>query len=344
MYKEEKKQLFVIALSLSLFVIILLLAVLIEPVEKKSPDNIAILLSGESRRERLTGLKHGLEELGFREHVNVEYDVRSADENRQRLAFLAEKIVQSEPKLIVVLGGLEAEAVLNAQQKLPGSNGPTPVVLAGVASAAARGLYTNGHPLDHLTGVENLDAELSGKRLEYFKLLLPHLKRVGVIYEPGIIPSEQGLAIAQQAAPFMGLEILKYPVRSADDLLALETTLQPGACDGLLLMPSFIIESGLDIFYQLSLNHKLPVFGLRVKGASDYYFASFGPDVYHQGRQTSRLVAKILKQGFSEAIPVETPDRVEFVINVQISQQLGIKLTPEQLQYADRLIEGGDGP
>lgn len=305
---------------------------------KNEPQKIAVLMSGESRRERLTGLQHGLSELGFYDGQQILYLIASAGENRQKLPALAKELIQTKPAAIVALGGLEADAALQAQiEAYKETSHMTPVIFAGVASAAARGLYQNTLPPGQITGIENLEAELSGKRLEYFQKLIPGLKRVGVVYEPGIIPSEQGLRIAQETARLLGLEILVYPIRSSDDIAALETTLQPGACDGLLLMPSFLIESGGENFLHLSLNKKLPVFGLRVQDASANYFASFGPNVYHQGRQTARLAAKILNQAPLSDIPVEVPDRVELVINVEIASQIGLVLTPAQLQYADQL-------
>lgn len=309
------------------------------PVEKmEKSSRVSVLMSGESRRERFVGLRHGLEGLGFTEGKNVVYQVASAGENRQKLKFLAREIVEAEPDVIVVLGGLEAEAVqqiLERRQKEAGRS--VPVVFAGVASSAARGLYKNPQQPYQITGVENLDAELSGKRLEHFKRLIPGLTKVGVVYEPGIIPSEQGVVFAQQAAPLLGIEVVKYPVRSSEDVQALETTILPGACDGLMLMPSFIIESGVKTFYRLSADKKIPVMGLRVKDASDYYFASFGPNVYQQGRQAARLVAKILNKSPLEGIPVETPDQVELVINLRIAKRMGLTMTPEQLHYADQL-------
>jgi putative ABC transport system substrate-binding protein len=318
-------------------------AILFPPEQGEKPRRVAVLMSGESRRERLLGLHYGLEELGFTEGKNVVYQVVSAGEKRQKLQALAWEIVKSEPDVLVALGGLEADAAQQAVERKQRETGRSvPVVFAGVASAAARGLYQNPQKPNQITGVENLDAELAGKRLEHFKRLVPGLKRVGVVYEPGIIPSEQGLAFAREDAPLLGLEVINYPVRSGEDVQALETTVLPGACDGLLLMPSFIIESGVKSFYRLSADKKIPVMGLRIKNASVYYFSSFGPNVFRQGQQAARLVAKILRETPLKDIPVETPDQVELVINLDIARGMGLILTPEQLQYADQLV-GGTG-
>ena len=338
----SRQQLYLlITVLLSTLLIFGVVAPLFSQEKPDKPVTVSVLMSGESRRERLAGLQHGLEELGFHEGKQIKFHVVSAGENRQRLGVLAQELVKSNSAVIVVLGGLEADAVQQAELAWQQKTGQSiPVVLAGVASVIARGLqYNNRQP--QLTGVENLDAELTGKRLEYVTLLLPQAKRVGIVYEPGIIPSEQGLLIAQQVAPHLGLEILEFPVRSGDDLLALETLLSPSSCDGLLLMPSFIIESAVKTFYRLSVHHKIPVFGLRVTDASANYFASFGPNVYHQGRQAARLVAKILKHTPVDQIPIETPDRVELVINLDIARQTDIPLTPEQLHYADHLAGRG---
>lgn len=338
--KGKRRQVYIAITSLGLMAFLWFSGLLLfsESKEEK-PRRVAVLMSGESRRERLVGLQQGLTELGFRDGRSIVYQVASAGENRQQLAELAGELVQTEPEVLVVLGGLEADAAQHAiERRHKGSDGTIRVVFAGVASAAARGLYQHPQQSNQITGVENLDAELSGKRLEYFKYLLPSLKKIGIVYEPGIIPSEQGLRFAQEAAALLGLDVITYPVRSSDDLLALETTVLPGACDGLLLMPSFIIESGVETFYRFAIHKKIPVFGLRVKDASAHYFASFGPNVYHQGRQAARLVAKVLKQSTPENIPVETPDRVELVINLHMARQLGLTLTPEQLHYADQVV------
>ncbi|SDF80318.1 ABC transporter substrate-binding protein [Sporolituus thermophilus] len=337
---EKKKYIYIIMAILGLvFLACFALTALFSDRTEEKPRRVAVLMSGESRRGKLLGLQQGLAELGFMEGNHIVYQIVSAGENRLRLAELAWDLVRAEPDVVVALGGLEVDAAQQAVERRYKETGRTVgVVFAGVASATSRGLYQNPQQPRYITGVENLDAELSGKRLEYFKHLVPSLKKVGVVYEPGIVPSEQGVKFAQEAAQLLGVEVVKYPVRSPYDLLALETTLLPDACDGLLLMPSFMIESGGEVLYRLSLVKKIPVFGLRVKDASTYYFASFGPHVYHQGRQAARLVAKMLKQSSAEDIPVETPDRVELVINVDIARRIGVKLTPAQLHYADQLV------
>lgn len=330
--------------GLVMLVVLVAGVLLFIPEDLVKPRRIGILISGESRLDKVIGLQDGLRDLGYQEGRNINYTILSAEEDRSRLIHLARQLAAGHPEVIAAPGGLEADAALQVvAESVRKGDRPIPVVFVGVASTEARGLVRSfQNPAGTATGVDNYDAQLSGKRLQYFVRMFPQIKRIGLVYEPGIIPSEVGVNEALTAAKQLGIETIPVPICSIEHVSTLLDTLRTEKVDGLLLMPSFIIESALEEFRTVSIEGHLPVMGLRVRGADQFYTASFGTTAYQQGRQASRLVNKLLSGQNPGTIPVEVPDRLEVVVNPHLVKQAGLAMSPKQLRFADLVV--GDEP
>lgn len=309
------------------------------PPSKQPVYQVGILISGQSRLDKVKGLQEGLRSLGFVEGQNIVYSIHSADEDPQRLAALAKQLIAGPFSLLIAPGTLEALTLIQAAGEIPPPGlGHPPIIFAGGAATNAS-LIRNCDPASPITGVDNQDPELSGKRLEHFKRLYPNLRRVGLVLDPGLFPSEQGAAIARRAAKSLGLEWFDIPIASVADIAQIPRQYRLKAGDGLLLLPGFTVESGLTVFHRLTVREKVPLMGVRVKGAEEHYLFSFGAATFQQGIQTSRLAAKILSGQNPADIPAESPDRVELVVNVRIAERMGLYIPPERLRFADVLAE-----
>lgn len=299
----------------------------------ETKKTVGILLSGDMRLNKLIGLQEGLEEQGYLEGVNITYVVHNAKDDGKKIDYLASKLITQKPDVLVALGGVEGDGL---KKMLLYHNEEIPIVLAGVASTVNRGLVNQ--MLDHqtnITGVDNYHAQLAGKRLELLTKLLPDHKRVMVIYDPTVPPGRHSLAMAEKTAENLPVKLIKYQVNAETfSLTHLAEVLVEEKVQSILLLSSFFLEAAADDLFHLAMAHQIPVMGVNIHEPYQGSFASYGVSFYQQGIQAAPLVAKILHGQHPSQIPIESPDKIELVVNMAVANELGLKVSPVGLSYA----------
>jgi len=289
---------------------------------------IAVLLTDDIRMPKVEGLRAGLADLGYSPD-SLQVEVYSAKGDRTALPALASRAVESAPTVLVAGGGVEALAL-----KVSG-NTRIPVVMIGVASTVRSQLVASfAHPGGLITGLDNQHAELSAKRLELLTRLLPHVERVLLLYDPLVIPGQHALEVTQEAAGRLGVSVTPLAVESVEQALDGLRPMQPGDFDAALLLPGFVLESGARQITQELERLRLPVMGpLDLEGESGL-LAAYGVSMRAQGMQSARFVAKILQGEEPGAIPVETPDNPELIVDLAVAERLGVQLSPVGMAFA----------
>jgi len=275
------------------------------------------------------GFRDGLKELGYVNGKNVIFEARAAQGDMARVPMLAAELVQQKPDLIL--------CVSDACRK---EAGPIPMVFVQVSDPVRLGLVESiARPGGSVTGIANLRAELTAKRLELFKEVVPSLRRVLVTYDPREKDERDSLAVARTAASRLRLTLLE---RSITAILEVEpglAELKEGGQDGIL-----IVQSGTNLnipgrSLEVATSNGIPAMYPASFWSNVGALVSYGPDQYAQGRQAARLVHKILTGTPPREIPVELPDRIELVINVKTAKRLGLKIPQPILLRVDRVIE-----
>ena len=298
------------------------------------PVRIAILTTAWSPWHSNTeGFRDGLKDLGYSEGAGVTFDVRAAQGDLTRLPELAAELVKQSPSILYCAAGPDALACQKATQTIPivFTQAGDPVKL-GLVSSLAR-------PGRNITGVGSLRAELSGKRLELFKEAVPSLRRVLVTYDAREAEERDAVASARGVAGRLGVEVLERSVTATLEMEPGLAALKPGGADGIL-----IVQSGLNLnipgrSLEVATSNKIPTMYPASFWAKFGALASYGPDQYLQGRQAARLAVRILSGTPPGDLPVELPDRIEFVVNLKTARALGFEIPRQLLLRVDRVIE-----
>jgi putative ABC transport system substrate-binding protein len=279
-----------------------------------------------------TGLRDGLLALGYQENEDFVLGVRFTQGNLTELPTAAQELVQLEADIIVVAGETPSKAAQRATTRVP-------IVFTSVEAPVKSGLVQSfARPGGNTTGVASLTLELSPKRLEIFRELVPGLKRVLYPYDATDAPSiAQGKAY-RDAARRLGITLMEKPMRTEAEAEATLAQVRQGEVDGILPptpsvslnIPGFALEAasqrGIPILFDAA-------FWVE-RGA----LASYGPDFYEGGRQAARIVDKIIKGADPAEIPVEVNSKIEFAINLKTAKALGLSIAPEVLFRADKVI------
>ena len=323
---------------LVLALLIGLLAACARPEE--SPPRVVVVLSGDARLDRLNGLQAGLGDLGYVDGENITLEIHNANNDRELLAQLVDEAVASQPDLVVVLGGIEAEQAKNAT-----SGSELPVVFVCADSSVQRGLVNSlERSGNNLTGIDSNYTGLIPKRLETFTRLLPDARRVLVYYMETISAGVRGAEAAEEAGRQLRLEIHLVPLQTIDELGPLADGLQPGDADAIFLVPSAPIVNALpDVLAPAALRAGIPIFSLDRDLVTRGVLAAQGPGLYETGRQGARLVDKVLRGTPPGDIPIELPAQVELVVNLDTAERLSITIPDEVLALATEVIPSGGG-
>jgi putative ABC transport system substrate-binding protein len=291
--------------------------------EAAETRTIGIVLFGDSRQPQVNGFKDGMSRLGYSADDSIEYLIRNARNKRSDLKVLVQELIDQEVDLLVAAGGLEADTMkeMLGDKKIP-------VVVLYVNAILERGLVKSRRaPGWDVTGVDNLNAELSGKRVELMQDLLPDMNTILILYYEKIAPSRIGVDRAREMAEKSNIAIDARAVSSREEIKQTMESLQPGEVDAMLTVPTAPIDNALKEYILPNVNRlKLPLMThsrpLAEKGA----LASYGAHFYDMGAQSARLADKILKGIEVKKIPFETPKKFIYTMNEEVRNEMGVEI------------------
>ena len=292
--------------------------------------NVGVLVVGVPGSEKFWRLfQEALRERGYVEGKTVKFEFRSDQGQIGRLPELAAELVQLNPDVIVTWFTPAATATAHATSKIP-------IVMAVAGDPVATGLVRSlSRPGGNITGLSGVDADLSGKTIQFIRDLLPSARRVAVLAnapDPFSKPFLQHIRLAGAAT---GLEIDEKPIHDATELDAAFTAMGRERPDAVIVQPSLPTKRAA----QLALDYQIPAAcTLRAfvdeGGLMSYWFAEV--DLY---QRAAAIVDKVLKGAAPADIPVEQPTKFELAINLKTAKTLGVVVPRSLLALADQVIE-----
>ena len=301
------------------------------PAKRTQPVRIGALTDSWGPTPSVVGLRDGLQALGYHEPEQFVIGVRFTQGALGALPAAARQLVQDGVDLIFVSDASAALAAQLATQRIP-------IVFAGMGDPMELGLIESfARPGGNITGVTDLSLELSPKRLEVFRDLLPGLKRVLYLYDPADGLSVKTARGYRDAARRLGIELVEQAVGTQEEAQTIMAQVRKEAVDGI-LPPASASLNILGFILEATTQRAIPTMFAGAFMVEQGGLASYGPDYHETGRQAARLVDKILKGADPAGIPVEVNQKIEFVINLKVAQALGLTIAPEVLFRADRLI------
>ena len=319
-----------------LFIVTLVLAPLgAEPQQPTRVQRIGVLSTGSlSAGEHLfKAFQERLREFGYIEGRNVGFEARGADGKNERLPGLATELLRLDVDVIVTIGTPAAVAAKQATSTIP-------IVTAVVADPVGAGLIASlARPGGNVTGIADLDEELTGKRLELLKEIVPGLSRVAVMWKAGNPAHETALREAEAAARSSGLQLKHREVRAASEFQTAFALMTKEHIGALVLLADSMFATHRTELVHLSTKNRMPAIFWRREFVEAGGLMSYGtiyPELY---RRAADYVAKILKGAKPADLPVEQPTKFELVINLKTAKALGLTIPQTLLQRADQVIE-----
>jgi ABC-type uncharacterized transport system substrate-binding protein len=273
--------------------------------------------------------RQGLRDLGYIEGKSILVDYRYAEGSENRLKALVDELVQLKVEVIVSPTFQAIRAAKQATKTIP-------IVMVVTVDPVAAGLVDSlARPGDNITRVTRLTRELSGKRLELLKEVLPTLSHVGVLRDA------DATAFKDYEIPARALKIKLQSLDVRSSKLDFEEAFQIAVkrrVNALVVISGALSLSHRKLIADLAIKNRLPSIHERGEEVEAGGLMSYSADNYESFRRASVYVDKILKGTKPADLPVEQPLKFEFLVNLQTAKQIGLTIPPNVLARADKVI------
>jgi putative tryptophan/tyrosine transport system substrate-binding protein len=304
--------------------------------QQRAMPVVGVLGSGSAAAysERLALIGRALAESGFTEGTTVATEYRWAEGQLERLPHLASDLVARNVNVIVATGGLQASrAAVTATSTVP-------IVFSTDGDPVKQGLVASlNRPGGNATGITVFSGELTPKRLEIFREVVPKTRTFAVLVNALAPQASEQIRDAEESARARGLEVRVLNVKSEADFEPTIALLagSPGAA--LLISADPLFVARRETLVAAANRHALPA----IYGRRDFAVAggliSYGANVADLYYLMGIYVARILKGEKPANLPVAQPTRFELTINLRTARTLGLDIPAKLLALADEVIE-----
>ena len=320
---------------LTLCAVLLALSV---PAQAREPGKVARIgfLTGSSLSSQLArneAFRQGLRELGYVEGKDILIEWRSYEGKRDRQRALADELVRLKVDVIVAVGSGDIQTAKEATSTIP------IVMMVGGDPVASGFVASLARPGGNITGLATLRPELSGKRLELLKEIVPKLLRVAFIASPNNRDYAEEKKEIELAAAAFGIKLRVLDVKIPKDVdTAFQTATREKANAVLFRVAGPLAAAQRPQIAAFAVKHRLPTMYDIAEYVEAGGLMSYGVSAIDLARRAATYVDKILKGAKPADLPVEQPKKFEFIINLKAAKQIGLTIPPNVLARADKVI------
>ncbi|MFL5088805.1 MAG: ABC transporter substrate-binding protein [Xanthobacteraceae bacterium] len=283
--------------------------------------------------ERLRGFRQGLKDTGYIEGENVAIEYRWAENEVDRLPALAAELVRRRVAVIAAPATVTALAAKAATTTIP-------IVFQSAEDPVRQGLVASlARPGGNLTGINVFTGELTAKRLELLREIVPKAARVAVLVNPNNPTAEMTLRDVEPAGRAMGLHIQAFNASTSREINTAFATFAHERPDALFVSLDVFLNSRRAQLVNLASRHAIPATFSNRDCVEIGGLMSYGANLADTFRQVGVYSGRILKGAKPAELPVVQASKFELVVNAETARMLGLDLPSSLLATADEVIE-----
>src|SRR5262245_4970038 len=303
----------------------------------KVPHIGFLLVSGDPNTPPpwVDAFRQGLRELGYTEGKNIVIEYRYIEGRLDRITSLVAELVQLKVDVLVLVALPSIRAAEQATKTIP-------IVMVATVDPVATGLVDSlAHLGGNITGLTRLTRELSGKRLELLKEVVPGISRVGVLWETDDPAAAIAFKEYDAAAHALKIQLQSLEVRGPNpDLEGVFQTATKGRANALITVSNVLLSSRYPKqIANLAIKNRLPSMSENSRFVEAGGLMSYSANDAESYRRAAYYVDRILKGAKPADLPVEQPTKFEFVINLKTAKQIGLTIPQSVLYRADKVIK-----
>ena len=279
---------------------------------------------------RIESFRLALRQSGYIEGETVAIELRYAEKGVQQLSELAAELVHLKVNVITAFGDLAPKVAQQVTGTIPIVAICDDIVGAGLVASLA-------HPGANITGFTILSPELSAKRLELLKELVPGISRVAALWDP--TTGKAQVAETEKAARSLNLNLQILEVRDREAISGALAAARDGRVEAINVFASPILASLNREIITLAAEYRLPAIYQWREAVEAGGLLSYGADLPSMWRQSGVIVGRVLKGERPADLPIEQPARLELAVNAKTALALKLAIPPNILIRADTVID-----
>jgi len=314
-----------------LLITVLLITDLVEAQQTKV-FRVGVIHQGGPYKAVVNGLQDGLRQLGLEEGKQFSLNIRDSKGDLKAVEEAAKVFEKDRVNLIFAV---TTSAVTPVKQVIS----QIPIVFAVGSDPVASGFVQSfAKPGGRLTGVQYSTLDLTGKRLEILKEMLPKLSRIVTVYNPDNRIAVEAVALARQAAKQLGIRLVERRAATLEELRQQVGALSAKEADAYFYTSDAMVTSQAQLVIDAASSKKLPTMFAEQSPVVMGGLASYGQNFHEVGRLSAKYVQKIMTGAQPHDLRVEIVDKFELIINLKTAKIIGVTIPPNVLARADRVI------
>jgi ABC-type uncharacterized transport system substrate-binding protein len=294
---------------------------------------VGVILQGGLWYAVIDGLREGLKQLGLVEGKHFVLEIRDTQGDLKGVEDASRSLERQNVKLIY---SVATSVTLGAKRATQG----VPIVFFAGTNPVPLGLVESiPRPGNRLTGVYSRATDLTGKRLELLREIVPGVRRVVTFYDPGNPVADIAAAEGRDASRRLALEFLERHVTPVDQLKDALRQFKNGEADAYFAVSDAMIDTQTSAIIDMALSKKLATMFYQPSAVEEGGLATYSWDLTEIGRVSAKHVQRVLGGTSPADLPVEGIERLMFVINLKTAKQIGITIPEIILSRADKVIE-----
>ena len=291
------------------------------------------LTASDLQLNGVDGVKAGLKELGYKEGIDIAYELFNPKGDRELTKKMAEEIVAKKPDLIVSVSTSASSAIKEANK-----DAKIPVVAVDVGNFAELGIENIQRPGGFMTGVVVDNVPAAPKRMEILKELLPNLKTIALLVNDKHVSYNEILKTHEEGAKKLGIKLIWYPVTKKEEVPPAMEKLVKAKPDAFMTTSEAVISGNAGLIAPVLKKAKIPSIDFNVeRGVKAGYLVVYGIPRFDTGKQGARMIDKVLKGQNPGDIPVEFASTITFEINNVLAREMELKVPDSLLLRANKV-------
>ena len=289
----------------------------------KKKDVFRIGISQFITHQSLDATREGfvdeLAKQGYVEGKNIEIDLQNAQGEQRNLKTISQQLAESSD-VVLAIATPSAQSLANTTQT-------TPVIFSAVTDpVSAKLVESREHPGGNVTGTSDQSSDAISTQINLIKKVLPKAKTIGILYtqsEPNsVVQKDEAKRLLEEK----GFTVVEKTILDSNNVKAAAESLM-AEVDMIFVPTDNIISSTMETVKQVSIKHKVPVFGGSTEMIAVGGLYNYGTNYEELGRQTARMLIRVLKGEKPENIAVELPEKLELHTNQEMADALGIDIS-----------------
>ena len=289
----------------------------------KKKDVFRIGISQFITHQSLDATREGfvdeLAKQGYVEGKNIEIDLQNAQGEQRNLKTISQQLAESSD-VVLAIATPSAQSLANTTQT-------TPVIFSAVTDpVSAKLVESREHPGGNVTGTSDQSSDAISTQINLIKKVLPKAKTIGILYtqsEPNsVVQKDEAKRLLEEK----GFIVVEKTILDSNNVKVAAESLM-AEVDMVFVPTDNIISSTMETVKQVSIKHKVPVFGGSTEMVAVGGLYNYGTNYEELGRQTARMLVRVLKGEKPENIAVELPEKLELHTNQEMADALGIDIS-----------------